>query len=363
MRAFFVFAFSVLIVALSIFVIASALGGKATEVGMSSSSDFDKDISIFRGEFEIANRWLSDCWDWRVVPHKSILSIDLYNGDSAVLDFDYMNVSGIYIRPYAGIVLPGLSPSSASKRVMNDLRFSTYGKNLARGIDLSLWGLQGNEVKCLTFTTDVTFLPGARLPELLLNPFYSGVRSASLPPNVGSVDIWQLSTINDSESRSFAKMAKVSLYCSKEGKLIREIVNLGDGEGNFFAGHVFDFIYSSNLNRNGDKYPVKIMLKIWPYEQGRSAILDNGLQNGPGSYGVSFCYGTKAAANAIGTFFVDEVVVKDDPQEKYFDPTIGGHVEKSECPRRIKIEASPDEETRAENDTPLDLLSILQQIY
>ena len=307
--------------------------------------------------------WIYDCWDWTILPRNAIMIITASDGNVYNVPLDYINSAGICLRPYAYIFLVAFTANSAKSRVLANFqmrRANAYWKSFS---DLSKWGLKGNSAWVIDFETDVTLLPGARMPLMFLNPFNSGVRAVSLPPTTNYLEIWTVSTNRDSEKRQFAKMAKVRLLYTSEGVLFREIVNLSDGEGHYFAGHVFDFVYNNNeSNVAYSNVPSKVLLKLWPYDQMRDQITGIPLRKGPGEYGISFQYSIENPAPAFTSFFVKEVIVRDDPEIKYFDEMTLGSMDPSFRPVKITIDLKESKPLEMNSQT-LKAFRILQSLY
>ena len=337
-----------------VFLLFAGNAGLRTE-NRESSILFEPYASVIRGEVHSDAGYLYDSWlsgtSPVLMPAISNVEMTVKRTDGTEFSYDlsYITGSGIYFRPYAHL-LWYIHARLGDEKLLN------YDKSQIRevtGFDASPWGLPGKKVFQLTFESNIAYLPGARVPEMLVPSYNGGWRPAAVPPN--SVPAKHIYHMNETAGNS---VASVSVFYSEGMHLFREVVNLkSPNDGSLTASHCFDFLYEKNKAVNAKEpvlhYPSKVLLKIWLYDEGgHPAILFEKLPEKPAEYGITYEYFinsvNKPTVLGYTDWVADRVVIHEYPERLIPEGYGGGFGIKDEsAPVEVTLTMTP---TTDEND-------------
>lgn len=259
----------------------------------SIETHFEPYASVMKGDIQSEAGYLYDSWlngtSSVTMPalSQAEMTVKRTDGTEFTYELSYVTGSGIYFRPYAQLWL-------YIHARLGDSAFLDQDKSQIRevkGFDTSAWGLPGTKVFQLTFESNVAYLPGARVPEILVPSYNGGWRPTGVPPN--SVPAKHIYHLAEASNES---VASVSVFYSEGMHLFREVVNLKSSDGgSYSASHCFDFLYEENKAINSKEptlnYPSKVLLKMWLYDEGgHPALSFDKLPDKPAEYGVTYEY-------------------------------------------------------------------------
>lgn len=317
-----------------------------------SAGPFESYASVIRGEVRSDAGYMVDSWlngtSFATMPAISSAEMTVKRTDGAEFTYElsYVAGSGIYFRPYAHLW------RYIHARLGDDVNLDDGNARIReiKRFDTSAWGLPGDKVFQLTFESNVAYLPGARVPEILVPAYNGGWRPANVPPN--SVPSMYIYHINENAA---GVVAEVSVFYSEGMHLFREEVNFKAPEdGSYSASHCFDFIYEKNnaINANDPvlHYPSNVLLKMWLYDEGKHAAFSfDKLPEKPAQYGVTYEYFinsvNKRGALGYNSWVADRVVIHEYPERLIPERYGSGFGIKDEyAPSEVTLKMTPNKE-------------------